>query len=164
MHFISHPTLSIDLCHLSHKEYWLISINNIFSSIKFKKYMLLCFTKLSITNVFTVFTQTGVCILMVQYIDSYFVHWLQWTLLQVTWRIWLWGCIKIIKGHLMDHYLLWLWLYYLLTGMTHLKLLNLLELLNDAFKNIVTLKAILNNIELRGSVMLETAQARVRQT
>lgn len=141
-----------------------LSLSITFSSIKFKKYMLLCFTKLSITNVFTVFTQTGVCILMVQYIDSYFVHWLQWTLLQATWRIWLWGSIKIIKGHLMDHYLLWLWLYYLLTGMTHLKLLNLLELLNDAFKNIVTLKAILNNIELRGSVMLETAQARVRQT
>ena len=36
--------------------------------------MLLCFTKLSITNVFTVFTQTGVCILMVQYIDYYKQH------------------------------------------------------------------------------------------
>ena len=63
----------------------------------------------------------------------------------------------------MDHYLLWLWLYYLLTGMTHLKLLKLLEVLNDAFKN-VTLKAVLNNNELRGSVMLETAWAWVRQT
>lgn len=31
--------------------------------------------------------------------------------------------------------------------MTHLKLLKLLEVLNDAFKNIVTLKTILNNNE-----------------
>lgn len=62
----------------------------------------------------------------------------------------------------MHCYLLWLWLYCLLTSMTTLKLLKLLDLLNVAFKNIVTLKAILINIELRGSVILERAW--VRQT
>lgn len=148
---------------------WDIKNIDLFLSIKYSQVSSLksirsyVLQNVSITNVFTVLTQTGVYIWMVQYIDLYFVHWLQWTLLQETWRIWLWGSIKIIKGHLMDHYLLWLWLYYLLTGMTHLKLLKLLEVLNDAFKN-VTLKAVLNNNELRGSVMLETAWAWVRQT